>query len=389
VYTKTARGVDVIPRQAFRSAVPWRLIGGLRMQESHWNYFIAIEEDLENLSRYIDLREDNFGTYSIETAKILMTASQEVDVLLKAICRRHRAKAESIGDYYDLMKKKHPAIFDAEVELVHHGLVRVPYAGWTKGHPPVWWTANNDVKHARDTNFSSASLANVIDSVSALLLANICSPVIIKGERNLALRRDARLLMPLGWTHVTGPVYGMRYAIPGEQEQVPSSPKSLTPPPTDRLGVYVAGKTSGSRGAIRLNLRIDNRTTQRVDMSTVTLRYWYQDEGLGTDLVLATNYVSIGYSNQATVTGKAVAASPAATGADHYIELSFTGTLAAQGDKATNDQFNIHVTLHTANYRGAVNVTNDYSYNGGAIGYNDKITLHDKSGKVIWGVAPC
>jgi hypothetical protein len=178
----------------------------------------------------------------------------------------------------------------------------------------------------------------------------------------------------------------MSYAIPGENN-VPLSP---TPPPTDSLGVYVTGKIRGSRGAIRLSLRIDNRTTQRVDMSTVTLRYWYQDEGLGTDLVLSHDYVTIGHSNQGKVpSGIAVANPSPVTGADHYLELSFTGTLAAQGDKATNDQFNVHVTLHTANYRGAVNVANDYSYNGGATGYNDKITLHDKSGKVIWGVAPC
>jgi Cellulose binding domain. len=356
------------------------------MQESHWNYFLAIEGDLENLSRYIELREDNFATYSIETAKILMAASQEVDVLFKAICRHHKARAERIGDYYDLMKKKHPAIFDADVRLVHHALVRVPYEGWTNGHPPAWWTANNEVKHARDTNFNSASLVNVIDAVGALLLVNICSHVIIRGERNLKPRRDTRLFVPgMGWTSATGPVYGRCYAIPGEN----NVPSSLTPPPTDSLGVYVTDKISGSIGQIALNLRIDNGTSERVDMSTVTLRYWYQDEGLGTNLVLAPNYVSIGMSNQGKVTsGTAVANPSPVAGADHYLELAFTGTLAAQGDKSSNDQFNIQVTLHTANYRGAVNVTNDYSYNGGAIGYNDKITLHDKNGKVIWGTPP-
>jgi len=360
------------------------------MQESHWNYFLALEEDLESLSRYIELREDNFATYSIETAKILMAASQEVDVLFKAICRHHEAKADRIEDYHDLMKKRHPAIFDAEVELIHHGLVSAPYKGWTKTSSPKWWLANNKVKHARDTNFDSASLKNVIDAVSALLLANICSHLIIKGEANLVPRRDTRLFVPgMGWTHVTGPTYGRCYVIPGENN-VPLSP---TPPPTDSLGVYVTGEIRGSRGAIRLSLRIDNRTTQRVDMSTVTLRYWYQDEGLGTNLVLAANYVCIGYSNQGKVTSGIAVANPSpVAGADHYLELSFTGTLAAQGDRATNDQFNVHVTLHTTAYPGVVvgvvDVANDYSYNGGATGYNDKITLHDKSGKVIWGVAP-
>ena len=147
-----------------------------------------------------------------------------------------------------------------------------------------------------------------------------------------------------------------------------------------------ADAISGSSGQIALYLRIDNKTSATVDMSTVTLRYWYQDEGLGTTLDLSANYVSIGYSGAGKVESKAVAASGGA-GADHYIELSFTGSLAAQGDKATNDQFNIQITLHTANYQGKVDVTNDYSYMAGT-GWDEKITLHDKSGKVIWGAAP-
>jgi len=165
---------------------------------------------------------------------------------------------------------------------------------------------------------------------------------------------------------------------------------STTPPPTGSLAVWVAQKTTGGTGQITLNLRIDNKTAQTVDTSTVTLRYWYQDEGLGTNLVLAANYVSIGYSNQGKVTsGTAVANPSPVAGADHYLELAFTGTLAAQGDKATNDQFNIQVTLHTAGYTGAVDVTNDYSYDGGAaLLYEQKITLHDQSGNVIWGTPP-
>jgi hypothetical protein len=43
--------------------------------------------------------------------------------------------------------------------------------------------------------------------------------------------------------------------------------------------------------------------------------------------------------------------------------------------------------MHTANYQGAVDVTNDYSYNGGATGYDDKITLY-QNGKLISGTEP-
>jgi formylglycine-generating enzyme required for sulfatase activity/photosystem II stability/assembly factor-like uncharacterized protein len=160
--------------------------------------------------------------------------------------------------------------------------------------------------------------------------------------------------------------------------------------PPNGLAVWVAQKTTGSTGQIGLNLRIDNKTAQSADMSAVTLRYWYQDEGLGTALSLSVMYASIGYSLQGRVIlNKVVSVSPASPGADHYLELSFAGTLAAQGDASTNDRFSIQVTVHTLGYTGAVDVTNDYSYDGGAaLLYEQKITLHDANGNVIWGVAP-
>ena len=159
---------------------------------------------------------------------------------------------------------------------------------------------------------------------------------------------------------------------------------------TNGLAVWVAQKTTGATGQITLDLRIDNKTATTVDMSTVTLRYWYQDEGLGTNLVLAANYVSIGYSNQGKVTGLTAVANPSpVAGADHYLQFSFSGTLAAQGDPATTDQFNIEVTVHTGPpYVGTVDVTNDYSYDGGAAAvYEQKITLYE-SGVLIWGIEP-
>ena len=44
----------------------------------HWNYYIALEQDLAKLSRYIEFAEGNFSTYSIELAHLLLAASSEV-----------------------------------------------------------------------------------------------------------------------------------------------------------------------------------------------------------------------------------------------------------------------------------------------------------------------
>jgi hypothetical protein len=52
----------------------------------HWNYFLAIEKDLEHLSRYIEFSNANLETYSIELTHILLSASSEVDVIMKQLC---------------------------------------------------------------------------------------------------------------------------------------------------------------------------------------------------------------------------------------------------------------------------------------------------------------
>jgi hypothetical protein len=117
------------------------------------------------------------------------------------------------------------------------------------------------------------------------------------------------------------------------------------------------------------------------------MRYWFAEESLGATLVLNSAYVGVGYSNKGKVSAVKSVASSSGTGADHYLEFSFEATLAAKGDKDTNDQFTVNVTVHNSGYTGKVDLTNDYSYNDGVVGYNEKITLHS-GGKVIWGTLP-
>ncbi|MFN3640683.1 MAG: hypothetical protein ACK4UK_07170 [Flavobacterium sp.] len=54
----------------------------------HWNYFLAIENDFEKMTRYVELSESNDKTFSIEFARIIMAATQEVDVILKKYVNR-------------------------------------------------------------------------------------------------------------------------------------------------------------------------------------------------------------------------------------------------------------------------------------------------------------
>jgi phage-related protein len=52
----------------------------------YWNYFLAIENDLEKISRYIEISERNFCTYSVELLRTYLACCSEVDNILKQIC---------------------------------------------------------------------------------------------------------------------------------------------------------------------------------------------------------------------------------------------------------------------------------------------------------------
>lgn len=52
----------------------------------HWNYFLALESDVERLARFVEFTSNNFGTYSIEMAHLFLAAASEVDVVAKQLC---------------------------------------------------------------------------------------------------------------------------------------------------------------------------------------------------------------------------------------------------------------------------------------------------------------
>jgi hypothetical protein len=54
-----------------------------------------------------------------------------------------------------------------------YGLTLQSFAPWAATQTEEWWTANNKVKHHRHTHFSSASLENMLDAMSALFVSYI------------------------------------------------------------------------------------------------------------------------------------------------------------------------------------------------------------------------
>ena len=54
----------------------------------YWQHFLALEADFAATSRYVEFAQQNFATFSIEYAKLLLAIGSEVDVLCKIICEK-------------------------------------------------------------------------------------------------------------------------------------------------------------------------------------------------------------------------------------------------------------------------------------------------------------
>lgn len=92
--------------------------------KTHWNYFIALEQDMETVSRYVEFSEDNLNVYSIELASILFASASEVDVMAKLLCKRLQPTAgcDNINDYRRVLLAVLPEISTTEIFVNRYGL---------------------------------------------------------------------------------------------------------------------------------------------------------------------------------------------------------------------------------------------------------------------------
>lgn len=140
----------------------------------HWNFFLALEEDLERLARFVDLSA-NDATYSLEIARLFLSACAETDVVMKQLVKKYVADSEaaSINAYFPVISARLPRFVRFVAEIPRHRLVLRPWESWREKNPPFWWQDHNKVKHHRHEHFPKANLKNCVNSVAALYCATL------------------------------------------------------------------------------------------------------------------------------------------------------------------------------------------------------------------------
>lgn len=166
---------------------------------THLNYFSCLEDDLLQLSRWIEFSAENEPVYSIELARLLMTAAAEVDVIAKALCKEidGKRKAESINVYQSVLIKAVPMLPQAEVKMPRFGMAFLPWSNWgiKEKNPPEWWQGNNKVKHHRSEHFNQANLKNVLNAIAGLLVLLL----LLHSKDNIYFSPLPRLFLPISF----------------------------------------------------------------------------------------------------------------------------------------------------------------------------------------------
>jgi hypothetical protein len=140
--------------------------------EPHWNYLLAMDADLVQLSRYVEFDSRNYACFSIEITRLLLAAASEVDVVCKQVCRiaNPSSAADNIVEYRDEITLAYPRLASFPVLMPRFGLTLQPWEAWQAGGVPAWWTAYNKVKHERDAHYDRANLKNALNAVAGLFV---------------------------------------------------------------------------------------------------------------------------------------------------------------------------------------------------------------------------
>ncbi|MBR5339095.1 MAG: hypothetical protein IK150_03330 [Lachnospiraceae bacterium] len=137
--------------------------------ENIWNYYLSLENDLSNTSRYIEPSGQE-NVYSYEFTKLIILACTEIETIFKILCAEKSGKnCGNIGEYKDVILSNFPKIVDAEVYVSRWSQMIIPFSGWDSGKLG-WWDAYVAIKHNRDSNFQLATYKNAVYSLSALYL---------------------------------------------------------------------------------------------------------------------------------------------------------------------------------------------------------------------------
>jgi hypothetical protein len=190
---------------------------GHAMHTPYWEFFLSIEDELAQTTRYVEFNDDHLNVYSIAFSRILLASASEVDIVAKEMCRiiGPPKVPERIKDYRPIVLARFPNFPTMEVIIPRHTMSQKPWEEWAVGKSPTWWTAYHKVKHQRGKHFKLATLQNALGATMGLLcmLLYYYRLIFVGG---VLIDPPPKLLAPAHYGEWAGDSIGWSYTLPDD-----------------------------------------------------------------------------------------------------------------------------------------------------------------------------
>jgi len=148
---------------------------------------------------------------------------------------------------------------------------------------------------------------------------------------------------------------------------------------------YKTADTNSSSNSPQPQFRITNSSASAIDLSKLTIRYWYKFEGTGSETAIVNSALVSGTHIESS-TGCTVTAGSYPEQQDRYIKITFTAQAGSLGN-SSQDYLEVNTQLHTDTW-STYNQSNDYSFMAvSSYTTNNKVAVY-YDGQLVCGLEP-
>jgi hypothetical protein len=193
------------------------ILEGVAMHTPYWEFFLSIEDELTQTTRYVEFNDDHLKVYSIAFSRILLASASEVDVVAKEMCRiiGPERVPERITEYRPIILERFPNFPTMAIKIPRHGMFQKPWDEWAGGKSPSWWTAYNKVKHQRSQHYNVATLQNALGATMGLMCILLYYYRLVFVDP-VAIDPPPKLLAPAHYGPRVDPSTGWTYTLPDD-----------------------------------------------------------------------------------------------------------------------------------------------------------------------------